>query len=184
MSATESVTRWINQIKAGDRAGVQHLLERYFQRLVGLAGKNLQIKPGLGGYKEDVALSAFWSLCRGAEAGKFSRLFDRDDLWRLLFTITTRKAIDYMRRITPEAATGELDITQVLSTDPTPELVAELTEEYDRLLATLPDDLRRIALLRVEGYTNDEIAEILGCVRRTVERKLERIRSLWTKRMP
>jgi DNA-directed RNA polymerase specialized sigma24 family protein len=36
----------------------------------------------------------------------------------------------------------------------------------------------------VEGYTNDEIAEILGCVRRTVERKLERIRGLWTGRMP
>jgi DNA-directed RNA polymerase specialized sigma24 family protein len=48
------------------------------------------------------------------------------------------------------------------------------------LLDQLPDEmLRQVALLTLEGYQPKEIAEKLGCVRRTVERKLERIRDIW-----
>jgi hypothetical protein len=32
----------------------------------------------------------------------------------------------------------------------------------------------------MEGYANDEIAARLGCVARSVERKLRTIRALWT----
>ena len=41
------------------------------------------------------------------------------------------------------------------------------------------DDLRRVALDRMEGYTNDEIAARLGCARRTVARRLDVIRQTW-----
>ena len=40
-------------------------------------------------------------------------------------------------------------------------------------------ELRQIALWKVEGYTNEEIAARLDCVPRTVERKVCRIRLLW-----
>src|SRR5271165_6376539 len=46
---------------------------------------------------EDVALSAFASFCRGVEGGRFPQLADRDDLWRLLVTITARKALHLAR---------------------------------------------------------------------------------------
>jgi RNA polymerase sigma factor (sigma-70 family) len=184
MSARDSVTTWIHQLKEGDHAGAQKLLERYLQQMVALARKRLQRKPGLDGYDEDVALSAFKSLCLGAEGGRFSRLFDRDDLWRLLVVLTTRRAIDYLRKLRPEAQGEELEVVQALSTEPTPALVAELAEEYQHLLDSLPEaSLRRIALWRLEGYTNDEIAAKLGCLRRTVERKVQRIRSLWKERV-
>ncbi len=39
--------------------------------------------------------------------------------------------------------------------------------------------LRQIAFWKLEGYTNEEIAEKLECTLRTVERKLERIRAYW-----
>ena len=53
-------------------------------------------------------------------------------------------------------------------------------EEYKRLLGVLDDEsLRQVALWRMEGYTTDEIAERLGCARRTVARRLELIRTLW-----
>ena len=39
--------------------------------------------------------------------------------------------------------------------------------------------VRRVALLRMEGYSNDQIAERLGCGLRSVERKLARIRKRW-----
>jgi DNA-directed RNA polymerase specialized sigma24 family protein len=48
------------------------------------------------------------------------------------------------------------------------------------LLGLLDDDsLRQIARLKLEGYTNEEIAERLGIVERTVERRLNRIRRQW-----
>ena len=49
-----------------------------------------------------------------------------------------------------------------------------------RLLELLDEpELRQIALWKVEGYTNEEIAARLDCVPRTVERKVRRIRLLW-----
>jgi len=66
--------------------------------------------------------------------------------------------------------------------EPTPEFAAQVTEEYRRLLDLLGDDtLCRVAIWKMEGYGNDEIAEQLACSRRTVARKLESIRILWSK---
>ena len=47
---------------------------------------------------EDAALSASESLCVGAAAGRFDRLTDRDDLWRLMVVITLRKVFDQVNR--------------------------------------------------------------------------------------
>jgi DNA-binding CsgD family transcriptional regulator len=53
-------------------------------------------------------------------------------------------------------------------------------EECRRLLARLGDDtLRQVARLRMEGYTNEEVAGRLGCSLRGVARKVERIRRTW-----
>jgi RNA polymerase sigma factor (sigma-70 family) len=181
MSSGDPVTLWITQLKDGDRAGVRELLERYFQRLVRLARARLRGRPALAAYDEDVALSAFNSLCLGAERGRFPRLDDRGDLWRLLALLTVRKAIDLQRRRRPEETIGAGEIEQLLSREPLPEMAAELAEEYQRLLDRLDDPQPRdIALWKVEGYTNEEIAGRLGCVVRSVERKLHRIRTLWT----
>ena len=45
--------------------------------------------------EEDVALSAFHSFCDRVGRGQFPGSTDRNDLWRLLATITARKAIAY-----------------------------------------------------------------------------------------
>jgi DNA-directed RNA polymerase specialized sigma24 family protein len=71
-------------------------------------------------------------------------------------------------------------LQQYMSQEPTAELAAQLAEECERLLARLGnEELRSIALLKMEGHTNEEIAGQLGCVVRTVERRLHVIRSLW-----
>ncbi len=57
-----------------------------------------------------------------------------------------------------------------------------MAEECCRLHDRLGEaELRSIALWKLEGYTNEEIAQKLDCVPRTVERKLARIRNLWDK---
>jgi RNA polymerase sigma factor (sigma-70 family) len=194
-----SVTRWLGDLKggAGAHAAVQPLWERYFEQLVRLARARLRAAPRGPADEEDVALSAFDSFCRGAAAGRFPRLDDRGDLWRLLVTITVRKATDYVRgesrqrrgggRVVGEAALDAAApeagrwLDQVIGREPTPEFAAQVADECRRLLEGLPDDeLRTIALLRMEGYSNEQIAERLGCGLRSVERKLDRIRKRWT----
>jgi DNA-directed RNA polymerase specialized sigma24 family protein len=71
-------------------------------------------------------------------------------------------------------------VMQLLTREPTPEAAADAADECRRLLEYLEEpELRLIALLKVEGYTNEEIAARLDCVARTIERKVSRIRLLW-----
>ena len=103
-----------------------------------------------------------------------------DDLW-----VAIRKAIDLQRRQRPEEVVEPGDLERFLSREPAPEMAAEMEEQYRRLLERLADaELQRIALWKVEGLTNVEIAQKLGCVVRSVERKLKRIRILWEEDLP
>src|SRR5215471_16146961 len=97
MSASGSVTRWIDGLRTGESVAARKLWETYFHRLVDLARKRLRALPRRAADEEDVALSAFDSFCRGAEQGRFPRLGDRDNLWDLLVLLTVRKAA-HLRR--------------------------------------------------------------------------------------
>jgi DNA-directed RNA polymerase specialized sigma24 family protein len=55
-----------------------------------------------------------------------------------------------------------------------------MDEDVRRLLDGLGDEaLRSVAVWKLQGYTNAEIAGKLDCVETTVERKLRAIRALW-----
>ena len=180
MSATGSVVSWLVRLREGDAGAAQHLWEQYFARMVGLARKRLRGARRREADEEDVALSAFDSFCRGAAQGRLAQLADRDDLWRVLAVLTVRKAIDLQRRHRNREVLGEPNLEQLLSDEPPAEMAAEMAEDYERLLGILGDgELRSVALWKVERYTNQEIAQKLGCVERSVERKLQRIRILW-----
>jgi len=190
-----SVTLWLGDLKVGDLAAAQPLWERYFEKLVVLArGKLRRLnKTGAEEDEEDAALSAFNSFCEGAARGKFPKLDDREDLWRLLVVITARKAMaqaDRQRRLKRGGGRVGLEVDQsplgldvLAGSEPTPEFAAMVAEEYQRLLDVLDDDdLRKVAVSRMEGYTSDEIAAQLGCARRTVARRLDLIRKIWLDR--
>src|SRR5262249_5839209 len=89
-----SVTRWLDPAKAGDGTAARELWHRYFETLVRLARARLRATARTVEDEEDVALSAFDSFLAGAARGRFPRLEDRRDLWRILVTITSRKAAD------------------------------------------------------------------------------------------
>jgi DNA-directed RNA polymerase specialized sigma24 family protein len=190
MSALGSITLWIKQLGAGDDAAAQKLWERYFQQLVELARGRLQGTRRAGADEEDVALSAFDSFCRGVRDGRFPRLLDRDHLWQLFMVITVRKAVNLAHRERCQKRGGGKvqyasvvpaeELAAVLGREPTPELAAQVAEECQRLLGMLDEpQLRQVALWKLEGYSNEEIAAKLGRSLPTVERKLRRIRELW-----
>lgn len=200
MSPDDSVSQWLAQFQAGDEAGAQKIWERYFPRLLALARTRMQSRPRRAADEEDVALSAFNSFFVGLNQGRFPKLSDRDDLWRILVTITVRKVHRHVRDQTRQkrgggAVRGEsaflgpgtandsaAGLEKFSGTEPTPEFAAEVAEEYERLLSELKDtELRQIALWKMEGDTNNEIAAKLGCAPATVERRLALIRRTWEK---
>jgi DNA-directed RNA polymerase specialized sigma24 family protein len=183
MAADDSIADVLAQLKKGDQEATRMVFQRYFARLETLARQRLQGTPRGEADSEDLALSAFASFCRAAAGGRFPELANRNQLWAVLVGITRRKACDYWRR----AVRGErreervgLNFEQVLDREPTPELAATVADECKRLLHVLGDDtLRKIALCKLEGDADKEIAVKLDCGLRTVERKLERIRRIW-----
>jgi DNA-directed RNA polymerase specialized sigma24 family protein len=187
VSSTGSVTHWIGQFKDGDPRAAQRLWERYFGQMVRLAQQRLRHLPRRAADEEDVALSAFDSFYRSAGRGRFPQLADREDLWQVLVLLTARKASALRQREQRQKRGGgqpaaEAPLDQVIGPEPTPEFAAEVADEFRRLLDGLGDDgLRAIALAKMEGYSNEEIATQLACAPRTVERKLRRIRDLWAR---
>jgi DNA-directed RNA polymerase specialized sigma24 family protein len=197
MSSLGSVTAWIRQLRAGDPTAAAPLWHGYCQHLISLARHKLRhTRRGMAD-EEDVALSAFDSFCRAAAQGRFPQLNDRDDLWQLLLVITERKAIDlinYGRRAkrgggkvrhegslaSDSTLTSPLD--GIAHPEPGPDLVAAFTDQCRHLLDALADKtLRAVALAKLEGYTNKEIADRLELSTPAIERKLQRIRKLWEK---
>ena len=196
-----SVTIWIDALRAGDEDAANQLWRRYFESLVRLARSRLRSGARGVADEEDVALSAFDSFYDGMARGRFPDLADRDDLWRLLVTIAARKASNQNRwesrqkrgggHVIHESALvagtdAELDgLAGVVGAEPSPEFAALLADECSRRLRDLPDEsLRAVAVLKMEGYRNEEIAARLGCGLRTVARKLEIIRKAWTDEAP
>jgi DNA-directed RNA polymerase specialized sigma24 family protein len=183
MPPADSVAEDLARLQAGDAAAAQQLCDRFFQQLITLARTRLGARRSVAD-EEDVALSAFDSFCRGAAAGRFPQLQDRDDLWKVLLVIVRRKAIDYANRAHRDGergllAAGEIDWGQLLNQGPTPALAAEMAEQCEVLLGRLDGPHRQVALWKMEGLTNAEIAGRLDVTPRTVERKLGRIRTLW-----
>lgn len=196
-SSAGSVTHWIGELQAGDDAAALNLWDHYFQRLVSLARQKLEGSPRRAADEEDVALSAFASFCRHAQDGRFPRLRDRDDLWRLLIVITARTALHLVRdegrqkrgggvlnQAPPTNGPEAIGLAQLIGREPAPEFAAQVADECRHLLDELGHgELRSVALWKMEGFTNREIAERLGYVTRTIERKLRLIRRIWAKEL-
>jgi DNA-directed RNA polymerase specialized sigma24 family protein len=192
--ANKSVSLWIHQLCGGDENAAQSLWQRYFQQLVIIARDKLKGRRPALGDEEDIALSAFTSFCRGAERGRFPKLSDRNDLWGLLVTITTCKTAHLLRDEGRKKRGGDwkklswdggsdgeaVDLSRLIAKEPSPAFSAQCAESLDRLLQALNDPtLAKVALAKLEGYENREIAQQLDCALRSVERKLQLIRQIW-----
>jgi RNA polymerase sigma factor (sigma-70 family) len=202
MENSGSVTQVIHQLRSDDpreRDEAARLLwEHYFRELLALAHGHLgwRIRQKVGA--EDLLQSVYASVCRRQQRGDFE-LYDRDDFWRLLVTVTlnkARNAAKHHRRakrdVTRECALApaegssvEAPVLSLAAAGPTPDEAVALAEELEQRVRSLdnPKDgplLMQVALKKLEGLTNKEIAEELDYTERTIERKLEAIRKKWS----
>ncbi len=196
-----SISRLFEELKAGNPQAAEELWAVYFERLVTVARKQLGDAPKRVADEEDIALSVFQTLCVGAARGKFADHVRRDDLWHLLLHLTNHKLVNYVRRETRlkrgsgdvrgesvflnQAADSDArGLDQIVRNEPTPSMLAALNEQHQRLLEMLANDtLRRIAISRMQGETNEEIADQLKLSVRSVERKLNLIRECWQREL-
>jgi RNA polymerase sigma factor (sigma-70 family) len=200
-SDDDEVTLWLEGLAAGDAMAAQRIWHRYIQQMLTFARRRLAGSDRRVADEEDLAVSAFHSLCQRAEKGQFPDLKDRESLWKLLTTIIARKARAEIRRnlcqkrgagkvsgesafIRHDSSRTPAGLDNIAGAEPTPEFAAEMAEQCSRLLSCLPDDCRRIALHKLDGYSNDQIAEKLNVAPRTIERKLASIRSIWEREDP
>ena len=181
-----SITHWLLELRSGNRNAAQPIWEKYFSRLVRLARIHLNGSSRRVADEEDVVICAFDSFCRGAEHGKFPKLDDSTDLWRVLVTITERKAVNqakFTSRKKRFASGGTVSFSEAQHSEdisPSPWFCARVAELYVDLLSSLRDDgLRSIAVLKLEGHSNSEIAAKLDSSLRSIERKLALIRRQW-----
>lgn len=198
MAKYDSDTTLLQRLKVNsDQAAANEIWHRYFDRLARLARRKLTQRQRRVSDEEDVALSAFNSLFRGIDAGRFPRLDDRNDLWQILVMLAERKSIDQKRKhlakkrgggeVRGDSAFSDRDsiapggFDQLPSDTPTDAEAQCFSETCLEMLGRLEDpELIQVALFKMEGYSNAMIASEIGRVSRSVERKLQTIRSIWS----
>ena len=181
MQPEESITRWIAAVRNGDAKAASQLWDRYFSQLMRQARLRMSNVTKSTYDEEDAALSTFLLLCQKLENGSYAEISGRHELWQLMLTVLMRKI---GRRVKYQHAAKRSDRKNELNPLSVDELPAATTEEISQecyeLISSLKDpNLEQVALLRFEGYTNDEIAVKLNRTRRTVQRMLNLIRELW-----
>ena len=190
----DSIMYWLERLNEGDDDSAYQIWDHCFDKLLRIAKRRLGDLPNRSDDEEDLALSAFNSLCRGAREGRFRQLKSNNDLWQILVMITSRKAANRMKyhlaekrgggKVRGDSAfgkksqSGSMRIEEAAAVDDA--FGESLTLECREMIESLGDEtLKQIAILRLERYTNREIAEKIERAESTVDLKLKLIRQRW-----
>lgn len=177
--------RWIEGLRGGDDRAVADFCRGYGERLQAVASRHVVQGMRRRFGPETVVQSACVSFLRRARDGAYE-LEDAESLWRLMCAITLRKVREKARfhlrrkrgvdREVNDVEDGRPEVERAPDDTPSPDEAVAIAEEFERLLASLGDEDRRVVELKLEERTNDEIAAALGCSERTVRRLLAGLR--------
>lgn len=187
------------RMQAGDEQAFARFWADHYDRLLKFAQNKIGGVPLKDADDEDIVLCALNSFFRGVCENRFADISEAKNLWKLLATLVSRKLGHHReKQLAQKRGGGDVRGESVFLDDEAnnrgfdavadsmagPDLCVEFYETSERLFDRLDDDsLRRVARWIFEGYTINEVAERLQCTRRSVERKLQRIRSIWSKEM-
>jgi len=197
MAEESSISLHLQRLRSANPIAAQRLWELFFERVARIAGGRLPRGLRRVADEEDIALSVLDTVFKRVRRGEFSDLADRHGLWQLLVTITERKANNLIRNemrqkrgggrlvdlstLVSERDADQSGFEKMIASFVTPEFTACMKEECNRLLHVLDQEAKQIAIMKFEGFTNEEIALGLNRSLPTIERRLKVIRSLWSK---
>jgi RNA polymerase sigma-70 factor (ECF subfamily) len=173
--------------RADDQEAARQLVDRYLDRLVALARRRLSQRLASRVDAEDVVQSVFRTFFHRAKEGKF-QIKDQDDLCKLLMRITVHKVLKQVEHHTAGKRDPHLETEQgnrslermheLLAKEPTPEAEVLFLDQLEHLMSELRPQERKILEMRMQGYSNEEIASELGIYDRKIRRVIERVRGL------
>jgi RNA polymerase sigma factor (sigma-70 family) len=181
--------RLIHGLRTGDREVVQEFVRQYGSVLQHVAERHLPrgVRQRVG--PEDVVQSACRTFLRRAQGGEF-HLDDSEGLWRLLCAITLTKAREQTRfhlrkkrsleRELPLAGADSGAQIEPAAAAVSPLDAAAFADQFQKLVGTLNDEEQQVLDLKLQDFTNDDVATRLSCSERTVRRILKRVQSALT----
>lgn len=184
----QSVTGWFHALQNGNETAAEQLWDRYFERIIKLAEGRFAADASYD--EEDLAISVFNSLVRLAGEKKYREIANRDELWALLLIIAQRKMRlreryhSRLKRGSDQHVRVPVDLNGLVDPKSNPQFAVEVAEECQRLLELLKgDELRQVALMKLDGFTNAHIAKQLDLTERTIKRKTAMIRKVWQQQL-
>jgi RNA polymerase sigma factor (sigma-70 family) len=187
MSESSESRRLLDRWQAGDEKAAQQLFDRYADRLLALARRRISQRLASRVDPEDVVQSVFRTFFARAREGKF-HVEEQDDLAKLLVRITVHKTLRQVefhkaakRDPGLEARQGNQAqdrLLDVLDNEPTPQTAIAFLDLLEHFLSQLRPDERQILEMRLQGYSNADIATKLGIYDRKIRRVIERVRGL------
>jgi len=189
-----SISKAIAQNSQLDEEAAQLIWNRFFEKLCRFASKKIYTRHRRLLDPEDIAGSAMFAVIDGIKNGRFHSVTNRDELWQMLVMITARKAITRGRHLDRDKRGGALNgggdagpngqkldqLAQYVDKSDDPAKFVEIEMTCRELISALPDDnFREIALMRLAGFSNQEISAKFGCSVRTIDRKLVIVREVW-----
>jgi DNA-directed RNA polymerase specialized sigma24 family protein len=197
MSSIGSLTLCVQRLRSSDcqeRDDAARIIwERFSSRLQALVRRHLDNRIRCREDEQDVLMSMYANFCAGQLEGKPPPA-SREELWKLLVRITMCKVVNTahrhlaarrdVRRERPDAREqdrGESHfprwmLEHVDKAQPSAQERVIVLDELNRLLQGLPDELRQIVVWKLDGYTNAEVARMIGRTVRCVELKMQLIR--------
>lgn len=190
MQDSSSISEWIVGLRdSGDEIAALKLWERINPRVRELSHRWIQrIGMPVSFDEDDISISVFATFCDRLQSKLLPDLHDREGLWRLLILMTARKVNDYAKMARAKkrmSATDNPDvaldnISELRDTAIEPSLEIMMQEQCQKMLKNLGDPvLESVVLLKMEGYSNTEIAERLQYSRRTIQRMLLLVKDIW-----
>lgn len=177
----------LDRVRQGDEQAATDLFDRYVERLIRLVKSRLSGKLRRRVDAEDVVQSVYRSFFSNAQEGRY--LLNRSgDLWRLLAAITINKVRNQARHgkaakrsvgVEESVADNEslMGISpEAVSKEPSPQELGVLLEEIESEMRDLSRLKRGIVELRLQGHSNEEIADQIHCTERTVQRTLRQLK--------
>ena len=169
--------------QSGEEAAFEELIRRHQQRVFGLVNGILRRRDDVEDVVQQVFLKVFVSLKRFDQRSAFST-------W--LYKISVNECWDYLRKRKVRPLTYEADLSEdqvsrldgVASADKPPEDPSQRAEARDlleRMLERLPEEDQQLLMLKeVEGFSVQELAEMLNLNVNTVKVRLFRSRARLT----
>ena len=184
---TDESIELLDRVRQGDEQAATDLFDRYVERLIGLAQRRLSGKLRRRIDAEDVVQSVYRSFFSNAQDGRYA-LHQSGDLWRLLAAVTINKVRNQARH--GKAAKRSVEAEQsaiggdsmmgispeAVCRDPSPAELGALLEEIEAEMSDLSRLKREIVELRLQGRSNEEIAQQACCTERTVQRTLRQLK--------